>query len=177
MNPTIVLKHCNRIRVVFVMFKYLIHWHSYDDDKGKGTAPHFHKTVPAKLTLNCDKASSYSQEDNHSAEIMTTMNIWIIIPYFQVELGFPINMGVKTNERRSCFGNSQIWRWNDNGEDSKGKIPVYPAARGEEQNLVPCEYPVTTELITPKGNRTSLLLSCVGFSLLKLCISREISLL
>lgn len=45
------------------------------------------------LILNCDKASSCSQEDKHNAETITTIVRIMIILHFQVELGFPYKDG------------------------------------------------------------------------------------
>lgn len=61
--------------------------------RGKELLPIGTRQHLQNLMLNCDKASSYSQEDKHNAEIITTMVSIMIIWYFQVELGFRYKHG------------------------------------------------------------------------------------
>lgn len=66
---------------------------------GKEPLPFVTRQDLQNLTLNCDKAPSYSQEFNHNTGIITAIITFMIIPYFQV---FPVfsstSMGVKPNE-------------------------------------------------------------------------------
>lgn len=72
--------------------------------RGKELRPIVTRQDLQGLTLYCDKASSYSQEDNHNAEVITTIVRIMIIPYFQVELSFPYKRGCQNKrDRRNSF--------------------------------------------------------------------------